>query len=441
MNVLKSSQLWSLLAICVLAFLIGLPFGYPLLPVVLVLLVFSLVAIGNAAKLHQWLTSKEDAPVPDAGGMWGEIFHELFLHERRSGGDKSRLARLLNRFQDAAEVFPDGMVTLGPGDKIEWANPAACQLLGVTFPDDYNRAVTNLIRDPDFVSYLQDDDYSREITIPSPESPGTLITMQIVPFGLESKLILARDVTHIVNLEEMRSDFVANVSHEMRTPITVICGYLETLANMLDREGLDRETLEKPLNTMYKQARRMDTLVRDLLTLARLETEPVLRDVKLVDVPSMLMSLKEAAEILSGDNKHKITTDIDQNLFVNGKAEELHSLFSNLINNAVRYTPPGGSVHIAWGENSQGQPVFAVRDTGQGIARQHLPRLTERFYRVDADRSRASGGTGLGLAIVKHIIERHHGDLHISSEPGKGSEFSAVFPRVSASHQGDEKAS
>lgn len=437
----RQREFWWLLVLCVAVYLLGLPFGYPWLPVVIVLAVHALHSMANTRKLHRWLTGEGEEEIPDAGGLWGEIFHELFLHEKRSGGDKHRLSKLLSRFQEAAAVFPDGMVTLGPGDKIEWANPAACRLLGVTFPDDINRAVTNLIRNPEFVAYLKAEDYSKEITLPSPESPGTLTTLQIVPFGLESKLVLARDVTHVVNLEEMRTDFVANVSHEMRTPITVILGYLETLGKMSERGMLDADSLRQPLSTMNKQARRMDSLVRDLLTLARLETEPVLRDIQQVDVPAMLASLKEAAEILSGDNKHHITADIDPGLQINGKSGELHSLFSNLINNAVRYTPAGGDIHIRWGVNNQGQPVFSVRDTGPGIPRQHLPRLTERFYRVDADRSRASGGTGLGLAIVKHVIERHHGELIINSEPGRGSEFSAVFPRVSASQQEGEKVS
>ncbi len=411
------------------ALVLGVLIGYPFLVVSLVLGGYSVRHLRNIRKMHTWLMLGENRQVPEGSGVWSDIFNELFLKEKQRGGDKYRLTSMLNSFQDAANAFPDGMLILTSQHKIEWANPMACDMLGITMPKDIGRPLTNLFRHPDFIEYLKQQDYGREVTLPSQERAENIITVQVIPFGFGRKLLIARDITHIIKLEEMRSNFVANVSHELRTPVTVICGYLETISHMPE---INKDMLKQPVATMYNQARRMDQLVRDLLALAKLETEPVHKEKSHVDVTAMLASLKESAEVLGGEKKQVITLEADADLMLFGRRDELQSLFSNIVNNAVRYTPAGGHIRISWVKNQNGEPVFSVQDDGPGIARAHIPHLTERFYRVNADRSRETGGTGLGLAIVKHVLERHGGELRINSEPDKGSEFICIFPQVSA---------
>jgi len=257
------------------------------------------------------------------------------------------------------------------------------------------------------------------------------LSVRIIPFGSSQKLVIARDRTHLAQLETMRSNFVANISHELRTPLTVLSGFLETLKDMDRPASTD---LRKHFQTMHDQAQRMARLVDDLLTLSKLETTPATRHEGTVDVAAMLASLKEMGELVSGARQHRISLAADAGLRLTGNEEELRSAFSNLINNAVRYTPAGGDIHLAWKLDGD-SPVFAVRDTGEGIAPQHLPHLTERFYRVDTARSRDTGGTGLGLSIVKHILLRHDAHLAIESELGKGSAFTCVFPASRATQQ------
>jgi len=250
------------------------------------------------------------------------------------------------------------------------------------------------------------------------------VSLQIVPFGVRLKLVMARDITRLHRLEQMRRVFVANVSHELRTPVTVLSGYIETLRDM---DYVRPEDLKKHLGTMHEQALRMQRLVDDLLMLSRLETAPPNRKEEVVDVPALLVGLKEQADVLSGDARHKITLDAAPNLQLRGSRDELHSAFMNLVNNALRYTPSGGAIQLRWHGDGDGAK-FSVTDSGEGIAAQHLPHLTERFYRVDSARSRASGGTGLGLSIVKHVLLRHNAQLDIQSELGRGSTFTCEFP-------------
>lgn len=426
MHLLNHREVWQILILSVTGFLLGLIFGQPFLLVSVVLLIFLIRHFRNIKKFYQWLLNGDLTRIPESKGIWGDIFNELFIREKKSGGDRSRLTGMLNQFQEAAAVFPDGMLTLSRNNKIEWANPTACSLLGISFPEDFGQAISNLIRHPEFISYLDMDDHSREITIPSPEKNDRIITIQLIPFGEGKKLLIVRDITHVVKLEEMRTNFIGNVSHELRTPITVICGYLETLSDM---ENISAAQLKKPLLTMYLQAKRMDNLVRDLLALSKLETEPVTKERKIVDVPSMLVSIKESAQLLSGSREHELIFEIDEDLQILGKHEELHSLFSNLVNNAVRYTQAKGVIQVSWYLDKNDQPVFRVKDNGPGIAAEHIPHITERFYRVDADRSRETGGTGLGLAIVKHVLERHEGQLKVRSKLGQGTEFECIFPQ------------
>jgi two-component system phosphate regulon sensor histidine kinase PhoR len=279
------------------------------------------------------------------------------------------------------------------------------------------------VRTPEFARYLQVGEYAEPLELFSPANPEFWLSIQIIPFGDSQKLVIARDVTRLQRLEQMRRTFVANVSHELRTPLTVLAGYVETLAQM---SRFDRAELHKHLAIMQEQSIRMQRLVDDLLTLSRLETAPPRRHEEVVDVPSLLASLREQAELISGEAHHHITLDGEPGLNLLGSREELQSAFSNLVNNAVRYTPPGGEIHLSW--HSDGERArFSVTDSGEGIAPEHIPHLTERFYRVDTARSRASGGTGLGLSIVKHVLLRHDATLAVESELGRGSTFSCVF--------------
>lgn len=427
MQTFSHKEVWLLLVSVVAAFFLGKSFSAPLLPVVFVLAFFLLRHYLNIQKLYQWLSDDNARSIPESSGLWGDVFYQLFVREKKTGGSRSRLSNALKQFEDAAAVFPDGMLTLSRTNKIEWANARACDLLGISIPADYGQSISNLFRFPDFIEYLDKQDYSSEITISSPEKPGCIITLQLIPFGLGSKLLIVRDMTHVVKLEQMRTNFIGNVSHELRTPITVIYGYLETLKDM---EDISPAQLKKSLLTMYQQSKRMESLVRDLLALSKLETAPLSKEKDLVDVPTIITGVREAAEVLSGDKAQHFVFDIDGQLLLPGQHEELHSLFSNLVNNAVRYTPAGGNIKVSWFMNKNAEAVFSVKDNGPGIPSEHIPHLTERFYRVDADRSRESGGTGLGLAIVKHVLERHDGRLQVSSRLGKGSEFVCIFPEA-----------
>ncbi len=407
-------------------------------------------------RLHQWLRHRAGREIPDAGGLWGDVFNEFRKLVKHAGQREDLLADALERFRSAAAAMPDGVVIVSEDDDIEWANPAAAALLGIHFPRDTGMRLGNLLRDPELADYLQRHelaDDSRDgggttprtaevgqrteqlpratpgavaepLELPSPANPSLTVALQIIPFGSRQKLLLARDITRLMRLEQMRRVFVANVSHEMRTPLTVLTGYLETLRDM---KSLRPEDLVKHLDTMYDQATRMQRLVNDLLMLSRLETAPPRRHDEVVDVPALLAGLKEQAELLSGAARHRITLAAEPGLRLLGSREELHSAFSNLVNNAVRYTPPGGEIALAWQTDADGAR-FSVRDSGEGIAPEHIPHLTERFYRVDTARSRASGGTGLGLSIVKHVLARHDARLEIDSEIGRGSSFTCLFP-------------
>jgi len=319
---------------------------------------------------------------------------------------------------------PDAVVILSQNDEIEWSNPASGRLLGIKFPRDAGMRLSNLLRSPDFTHYLISGEFSEPLEIVSPSAAQTTLSLQIVPFGSSQKLIIGRDVTRIARLEQMRRHFVANVSHELRTPLTVFSGYVETLRQM---KTIKPDELKKHLATMEEHSARMQRLVDDLLMLSKLETAPPRRREETVDIPALLAGLKEQAEQLSGEAGHHISLEAEPQLHLLGGQEELHSAFSNLVNNAVRHTPAGGSITLRWWSDEEGA-MFSVTDTGKGIAREHLPHLTERFYRVDTARSRASGGTGLGLSIVKHVLLRHEARLDIQSTPGEGSSFTCIFP-------------
>jgi len=390
---------------------------------VLVLLAYLVRQLWQEGRLARWLEQGGDNPAPRDVGVWGDIFYRLEKLQKRQSQSQSELASALGQFQHAAEAVPDGIVILNQQDQIEWCNPASRRFLGLDCTRDKGQYIHYLLRQTDFIDFLDAQDYSRRLNTTSPVNRDTLLLLQLVPFGTEQKLLMARDVTELERVDAMRRDFVANVSHELRTPLTVVGGFVETLSDMKQPAEAD---LKHYFSIMLNHTRRMQRLLDDLLTLSRLESsgDPVAEEQ--VPMPELMRELAREAESLSRGH-HAVRLEIDFQGWLAGSLQELQSAFSNLVSNAVRYTPDGGEITLRWFEQN-GQPVFAVSDTGEGIASEHIPRLTERFYRVDRSRSRETGGTGLGLAIVKHILTRHKARLEIQSTPGKGSTFSAVFP-------------
>ncbi len=418
-------EFWIIVGIAVLALLVGALINRPFVAVALALGGYIAFNLYHLQRLHAWLMRRErGTDVPEAEGLWGDVYNEIRKLLRQAEQRQDRLTGMIERFQSAAGVMPDAVVILSLDGEIEWANSAARRLVGVHFPRDAGIRIGNLVRDPEFTRYLQAGNYSDPLELDSPAKMDATVSVQIVPYGASQKLIIFRDVTRIVRLEQTRRHFVANASHELRTPLTVLTGYLETLRDM--KTGIS-DDLRKHITTMHEQGLRMQRLVHDLLTLSRLETAPPRGHDDAIDVAALLAGLKEQALLLSGEQRHEITLDADREVQLLGDRDELHSAFSNLVNNAVRYTPAGGSIALRWYADAEGGK-FSVTDTGEGIAPEHIPHLTERFYRVDTARSRASGGTGLGLSIVKHVLARHDAELRVESEIGRGSVFTCVFP-------------
>jgi two-component system phosphate regulon sensor histidine kinase PhoR len=418
-------EVWILVGIAAASLFFGLLTGRPFLIAAFGFGFYIVWTLRQLRNLHRWLIDRHAGDIPEASGLWGEIFDEIYKLVKQASRRQDQLSGMLARFQKAASAMPDAVVVLSQEDNIEWANSSATNLLGIHFPRDAGARLINLLREPDFAQYLQRGQFAEPLETNSPENHEAHISIQIIPFGSNQKLVIASDVTRLARLEQMRRVFIANVSHELRTPLTVLGGYVETLHQM---DQIETKELKKHLAIMHEQSTRMQRLVDDLLILSRLETEPQRTHDTAVDVASMLAGLKEQAARLSGDNHHVITLDADPALQLLGNRDELFSAFSNLINNAVRYTPLGGHIALRWHADENGGARFAVTDTGEGIAPEHIPHLTERFYRVDSGRSRASGGTGLGLSIVKHILIRHDARLGIESEMGVGSTFICIFP-------------
>ena len=421
-------ELWRTLAIAAVSLFIGWLVDAVALALLLGLGVYAGWHMRQVYRLERWLRYGKHFHPPEARGIWEEIFQLIYRLQQRNRKRKRKLGGMLNRFQQATAALPDATVVLTDGEHIEWWNDAAEQLLGLRYPRDVGQHVGNLIRNPAFVAYLHSKDFDSPIQMPAPVNPQITLSVRLISYANDQRLLVARDVTRIQQLERMRRDFVANVSHELRTPLTVVAGYLETLLDEAADDPAARQWL-CTLTSMHEQSRRMQGIVEDLLMLSRLESQAQPDQPAPVAVPGLLAQVREDAQRLSGDQAHDITLEADPELWLLGSESELRSLFSNLAFNAVRYTPAGGHIDLRWYGDAEGAH-FAIRDTGIGIAAHHIPRLTERFYRVDIGRSRGSGGTGLGLAIVKHVLLRHDGQLDVDSEPGKGSTFICTFAPV-----------
>jgi len=376
-------------------------------------------------RLHKWLRTRQgDEAPPDGYGLWGEVFDSIYHLQRRDQKVRGRLQAVIDRVQESTAALKDAVIMLDRDGNLEWWNIAAEKLLGLKTPQDSGQQITNLVRDPRFIEYFENHNYNEPLELPSPVSDRLRLQFHITQYGNREHLMLVRDITRLFQLEQMRKDFVANVSHELRTPLTVISGYLETLLDNV--EDVNPRWL-RALQQMQQQGGRMQNLLNDLLLLAKLEATDYPSDNQPVAVDLLLLSIKNDAQALSGERHHRISLEADPHLKLKGSETELRSAFSNLVFNAVKYTPDEGSIQIRWWGDEQGAHL-SVQDSGLGIEAKHLPRLTERFYRVDSSRASNTGGTGLGLAIVKHVLLRHRARLDIVSNLGKGSTFTCHFP-------------
>lgn len=376
-------------------------------------------------RLNQWLAKPVLNQIPEGAGVWEDVFASLYQEHRRHSRNQTQLSTALGRFRHAASALPDGVVVLDSENEIEWCNPSAEIQLGLNNKQDQNQPITYLVRHGDFVNYVQEQNYAEPIKLKSWRNDEITLEIVLIPFGVNQKLLISRDVTQLEKIESMRRDFIANVSHELRTPLTVVGGFVETL---LDMDGAIPESTRSYFNMMQDQTSRMRRLIEDLLTLSHIESNVQPPEDTNIEMSGLLNMLLNDANGLS-QGKHQISVDGNSELNLLGASEELQSALGNLVSNAVRYTPAGGHIQISWKLRND-QAVFSVSDDGIGIEQQHIDRLTERFYRVDRGRSRETGGTGLGLSIVKHILTRHQARLEITSELGKGSTFSVVFPKA-----------
>ncbi|MDC6082128.1 phosphate regulon sensor histidine kinase PhoR [Burkholderia cenocepacia] len=425
MNIIWARFLVSLVLLVLIGVLVGV-FAGPTAGLVFV--VVMLVAQGFFSTFHtQRLWRLLDAPVygevPSAPGIWGEIYYRLHKLAKQWHAQVRQVEQQHSRFIQAIQASPNGVAMLDDHDQIEWCNAIAEVHFGLDAKRDLRQHITNLVRHPDFVRYLNAQHYDETLLMRGMgDSQQNVLAVQVFPYGENRKLLLTQDITELERTDAMRRDFVANVSHELKTPLTVLSGFLETMREL----PLNEEDRARYLDMMEQQASRMRHIVTDLLVLAKLEGESKPPVDHAIDMRAVFDHLKEDAQTLSSGH-HDIAFSIDETLGVTGAQTELFSAFANLVTNAIRYTPDGGKIVVSWRrEGAQG--VFSVTDSGFGIPAADLPRLTERFYRVDRSRSRDTGGTGLGLAIVKHVLQRHDAHLYVQSEEGRGSTFTARFP-------------
>jgi len=412
---LRRQLLWMLLAWLPLLFL-----GEPLWSALSVLLLALVWNLWQLNKVIVWLAEGgKPKKSPESRGGWEQLIQLIYQTQQLNRTRKQRLAKVLKRFHRSLDALPDATILLDQEDEIEWVNLATAALLGIQNPQDHGQKIDNLIRNPAFHAYLRRGDFDHSLEIFSPVRSQMTLNVRIVPFG-EGRLLSVRDVSDFQRLQQARREFVANVSHELRTPLTVMRGYIDVLTE-------EAQEASKPtLLAIQRQVLRMEEMVRDLLILSRLEmASPLELEEGWVDVPRLLRSLCEDARLLASSSDHRIECQLEP-LLLRGNRKNLLTLFSNLLYNAVQHTLPGTAIMLSWSREPEGGR-FAVRDTGAGIEAQHLDRLTERFYRLDAGRSRDKGGTGLGLAIVKHILTQYDSQLEIESQRGKGSTFSCRF--------------
>ena len=372
--------------------------------------------------LHFWIQHRSVADPPDAMGLWGDVVAQVVRLHRRKRFHKERLTRLFRELRRSTAAMPDGVVMLDPQGEIVWFNRKAGELLDLSRRADLGLRIDNLVRNPDFVRYLRGGQYSMPVIVRIDTPTERHLAFQLIAYGEDQRLLMLRDVTREVRMEQMRKDFVANASHELRSPLTVVAGYLE---NFSADPGLG--DLAAPVAEMRRQTDRMTRIIEDLLELSRFEANDAPIKGLPIDVSAMASMLRK--DVLARPaHPRQVEVVIESAAQLIGEEAMVQSAFSNLVDNAAKYTPPEGSMQIRWWTDEEGGH-FSVRDTGPGFSAEHIPRLTERFYRVDPGRSRETGGSGLGLAIVKHALHRHGGRLEIESIEGRGSTFTCHFPR------------
>jgi two-component system phosphate regulon sensor histidine kinase PhoR len=428
---LWSRELWQLAGLAALGVGLGSLLGAWALGLAVGLGATLAIHLIRLRALYRWLTRTPRAEPPVAPGLWGELFDRLYRYQKAQHLIQNRLQARLERIQQSSEALRESVVMLDRHGDMQWWNSAATDMLGLVAGHDRGQHITNLLRDPRFVRYFAGCDYAEPLTLISPIDERCILEYQVTRYGDGERLLMARDITRLHRLEQMRRDFVANVSHELRTPLTVLAGYLETYGDLADTLP---PRLGRGIGQMQAQASRMQNLVNDLLLLSRLEIDQGGEDHARLAPEALLERIAFDARALSGD-RHVIEVEVEIERGEAGRAAllgseaELQSAVSNLAFNAVRYTPEGSRIVLRWRSDASGG-FIEVEDDGEGIDPMHIPRLTERFYRVDKSRSTASGGTGLGLAIVKHVLLRHDAHLEIDSHPGAGALFRCAFAPV-----------
>jgi len=418
-----------LLTILSISALLGLIIGQPLLVLCISSLALLCWHYHHLLKLVKWLWRSKTISPPQSEGVWGRIYDGLYRQIRQHRHKQKQLNDKIRKFRDGAEALPDAALVLSDELTILWGNKKAQRILGIRWPSDVGQRIDNLIRFPEFSKYLEVGNFEQPCHIISPVNSEIQLELRLMAYGSDQVLFLARDVSKIKRLEEMRRDFVANVSHELKTPLTVVRGYVEMI---LATDHALEPHWQKAFGTIETQVSRMDRLVEQLLVLSRVENHADEEDKQLVDMPKLISALVEDATWLNQDKQHEITADIDDNLLVDGIETELKSACLNLISNAIAYTSAHGKVHVSW-LRSGNKVKFSVKDDGPGIRPEHVNRITERFFRVDKSRSRDTGGSGLGLSIVKHVLYHHNAELAIESQWGEGSEFIIYFEAINRS--------
>jgi len=429
------AEFWTLSFVILVVALIGSLFDRAAACIAVIIFGYLVWNLVQLSRLYRWLVKSRALYPPSAPGIWGEIFNHLYVLQRKNRKELKKLKGIISEFRASTSALKEGALIISNQGEIRWFNKASEKLLGLKASTDIGQRLFNLLRHPSFIEYEQVRDYEKPLTIQSPADENLILNIHITPYNNDQRLVMIRDVTEKHHLERVRQDFVANVSHELRTPLTVIKGYLE----MLDPEMYpELKSVEKPLQMMRQQSLNMGHLVDDLLLLSRLDSKSPAQDSpqnssqSKLDINILLDSICAEARVLSGEKQQTILFHSHTNQTLSGSEKQLRSAFSNLVFNAVRYTQKNGKIDIYWKETDE-HLVLTVEDNGAGIEQEHIPRLTERFYRVDTGRNRSQGGTGLGLAIVRHGLEVHDGFLDIQSTVGKGSIFSCYFVKKKSS--------
>lgn len=418
-----SEELLRLAAVVLLGLIAGLIAGALTVSLLVAVSLYLAWHLRQQHRLYNWISAARNSAPPDSNGLWGAIFDQCYRMQRRNRRRKNRLRTIVREFRQSTAAMPDSTVVLDGNNRIIWFNSAAARFLRLRTPSDVGQHILNLIRAPEFVAYFNNGAFDEPIEIDSPASRDIRLSLQVIPYGDDQRLLIGRDVTRLYRLERVRRDFVANASHELRTPLTVITGYLDTLA---DDDSDSMAQWRRPIQEMNRQATRMRQILEDLLLLSRLDAQPDPATDTAVDVAALVAEICQDSRFVA-DGEVNVDCSTATTVGVRGNRAELHSAVSNLVQNAVKYSDSDAQVAIHWLRDGE-DACLDVVDSGIGIPAEHIPRLTERFYRVDTSRSRSRGGTGLGLAIVRHALQRHDATLEITSQVGEGSRFRCRFP-------------